>query len=290
MSIRDVTLKYASTLGDATLQGRREYTKIFFVEVTSKDDGPMIVGNAPGIPHRGDWYTFGHEADRPALCRRVSPRPMTAYLWEVVCRFATAQKEPDDDKPPLDRRPKVRWSFTVEHDMLYADLDGTPYMNPVGDPMDPAPEEERYIQVASVTRNEASYNPTQARNYAGKVNEVAYAGWAQYVVRCATISASERQYDPDFELYYVPITYEFHFSPDRPWHPWNIVNMGYRALPDIDSEKQIWEDGNGVFSTAPIFLTEQGLETDHPTYTPFRKYKTVNFGPLGLEQYLQAGS
>src|SRR5262245_51215428 len=75
---------------------RREYTRRFKVQVSSKEDGPITVRTTTGIPRVGDLYITTTDFDTGCRCTSVDCEPNhdSPYIWDVTCRYSNETADP----------------------------------------------------------------------------------------------------------------------------------------------------------------------------------------------------
>jgi hypothetical protein len=284
MSIKSVKRKYASGTGVGEFTNR-SYTIVFEVWTTSADDGIITVGNATGIPHYGDYYTWGAEADTAALCTSVTPRQITATLWEVTCQYKNNHGDPQTGKAigdsPLDQPVRRRWDTMAVTFTPDKDLEGAAFINSAGCAFDSdlvAIEEQR--PVLTIVRNEAYFDYGTAASYNNSINAEAFYGWDAGKAKLA-ISGEEKFTD---NMAYAEVTYRIEFNR-LGWQK-KLLDCGPFSIKDGTTDTKIYPtDENGVASTVSVKLNGAGvaLAADgEPVYLTFTVYESKSWGVLNL--------
>jgi len=118
-SVTPGTSKVLTVKGIATIGAKVDFTVVFTVETDDRLDGPQIVGagDVAGvkIPSIGDFYEFGNDKDKGALCKSINVRATGGKLWDVTCVYG-----PKGDQKPKDNQPE----------------ENPPMRDPNGDPTD----------------------------------------------------------------------------------------------------------------------------------------------------------
>lgn len=307
MSVTDVSLQYAGLSGSATLTGQREYVKIFTVIMDSTADGVMTVGNAAGLPRKGDTYSYEGETDPGALCWQVDPQRNSEnnFVWTVVCKFSNNLGGAGGEKSllgdprfdvdnPLLKPPIPHWSHWEETEVVLKDVLDEPILNACGLPFDPPVVRVRKQRTLVVVRNEPVYPDAIDRAYAGALNSDAFFGYGPLQARLEDISG-EQHFESGTR--YWQIRYEIRFRLPN----WNVkvANAGTRHFKrDGEFNFQLNDDGtiklfaiedDGIFSTNTVFLTAEGLRMSQDDvlngqaiYYEFQLDKAKPFSALNL--------
>jgi len=297
MSITAVTEKYATARGSATVKGERNYTRVLQAVASSTSDGEadVFAATALGVPVK---YA-AHPEDSGALCRKVSPQRLDnlangTVLWEVVCQYSSKIEDPDqDEENPLDRPVVYTWTGQKYEEARFSDLDGDPYTNTVGDPLDPPPLFEVVHPILVAEKNLATFDGWMATYYANKVNSDTFYGASKGYAKIESISGQGPNYENGVAFYKV--TFEVHFNP-RKWNPTTVLNTGPRYFETAgDSEPIYATDKDSTQSTAPVLLAANGtlIPADEirtkenpggtePHYIEFTQYETAAFSGLGI--------
>lgn len=207
---------------------------------------------------------------------------------------------------PLEAAPKVHWSSAKYLVNYPLDVNGLPFINTVGDPLEDPPQTEETRQVLHFARNEEDYNDSWAQQFRDTVNSDTFLGWNPGQAKCRDIQG-ERQYSTDFG-YYWEVSYEFEFrigstivvdqtdnfgapigtaSNTTGWTE-RVLNSGLRQLAGgTGAPQQILIDGALV--TSPVPLQQNGVYTPitatvPPYYLDFTLYPSSPFAQLNIPQ------
>ena len=310
MTVLAVTPKYGSLVGTGSLAGVREYTKVFVVETDDVADGIITVGNAFGIPHKGDYYFWHGETDAGALCSSVTPVRDTEneLWWLVTCEFSSDRRGRDgptgqdpryDNTNPLLNPPVVTWDHWEEEEEIKADRFGEAILTPAGKVYAPPPTRRRKYRRVVVSRNELVYPVVLDRAMTGKVNSDGFFGWAPRQAKLDNITATT-QFSQN--MIYWRVTYEILFK--KPDHDLDILRMGTVVLVDELSpsgpptgrklETLPTDQKTGIQHTNPVAMFpdgEQMLVADveaarlvHPRspFSLFKKYEVDEQTPFSV--------
>ena len=275
MTVVSVVPKYAGLSGKGSLDGVREYTKVYTVTTDSPSDGVMAVGNALGIPRKWEVYYWSGEVDAGALCWDVSPRPDpdNQLIWEVTCQYSTDMRGGEggplagdparDVDNPLLIPPEVTWDSWSEMKVVHKDRNGVSILNSAGLPFDP-PLQRRYTgHQVTVVRNEAAFPTLLAQQYEDTVNSDAFYGWAPEQARLESLTANS-QYTHNLPYWTVRYVIQFK-TPD--WSE-RIPDAGARyfkrdaanaIILNSDGTKKLYTtEDDGVYSTNVVYLNWDG--------------------------------
>lgn len=211
MGVISVERKYAPFSGKGTLAGVRTYRIVFVVITDNPDDGVMVVGNASGIPHKGDVYATATDFDPGALCQDVSPKqdPDEQTVWEVVATYSSHSGDPmKDDHNPMVHPPDIHWSSWGETRALYEDFNGKKFVNTAGQPLDPPVERRFKYPALTVVRNEKTFPVMLVQSYWDVLNSDVFNGWPPETVKVDDIRASSQYREAQG---FFRVTYEFLF-------------------------------------------------------------------------------
>jgi hypothetical protein len=288
MAVTKVEYKYCSGTGTGELTGTRSYTLVYEVWTNSATDGVMTVGNAPGIPHKGDVYAYGSEVDYGALCVSVTPRQVAAKVWEVTAQFKSQHGDKEKDvSNPLDQPPQRSWESVSMTVYPVKDLDDKEYVNSAKHPYDSeARATEIECPVFTMVRNEAYFDYATASYYNNSLNSGSFYGWPKGTGKLI-ITGREKFAD---NMSYVEVTYRVHFNPFG-WQK-KLVDKGPFCLGEWDTIDGVYQrrkmpsiDDEGNVSTIDVNLDGDGgkLAQDADlVYNDFKAYQELNWGPLYL--------
>lgn len=87
MAVTSVKILHNGWSGSATAGSGITFNVIYQVEVDDRNDGPLVVLNAPELPVVGDPYKVGNDDDPFAFVKGISPSPMGELVWSVTVTF-----------------------------------------------------------------------------------------------------------------------------------------------------------------------------------------------------------
>jgi len=106
--VTDVTLEWTGQTGTLGGTGKNEYVASYRVTVDDTNDGPIVVGTAPGLPPRGSTYSLGNEFDTTVILKQISPKRRAGHqmVWDAVCKWQPPENKSTtgsivDDENPL---------------------------------------------------------------------------------------------------------------------------------------------------------------------------------------------
>ena len=204
---------------------------------------------------------------------------------------------------PEEMAPEVHWSSAKYEVSNALDINGEPFLNTCGDPLENPPKTEESRQVLTFVRNEQSYQESWAQQYRDSVNSDTFLGFPPNQARCKDIQG-KRIYTSDYG-YYWQVSYEFEFrvgtttvdvettagdfgppvsstTSTTGW--WAVVlNAGLRQnVGGTGPPQQITIDG--ALLTSPVFLQQDGSykPTGEPYFLQFVLYPSMTFANLNI--------
>jgi hypothetical protein len=207
---------------------------------------------------------------------------------------------------PAEMAPQVEWG-TAKYEVSFPlDINGNPYLNTAGDPLENPPKQEESRLTLDFVRNELTYNPAYANSYADTINTDSFLGYQQYQVKCKSITG-KRIYSADYGFYWE-VHYAFEFR-NKTFPNFNaqgntqtfgfqelVLNAGLRQL-DLSQNppalKQILINGSPI--TSPVALAQNGTilnntwyqttgENPTPYYLTFTNFPQSTFANLNIPQ------
>lgn len=273
MTVTKVTPMYGSLAGTGYMAGVREYTKVFVVVTDTYTDGIKTVGNALGIPHRGDTYFWQGEADAGALCLSVNPiRNVDNELWwTVTCEFSSdtrggpegglSQDPRYDTENPFANPPTVTWDHWEEQETIEEDRHGNSILTAAGKPLNPPLTRRVKHSRVVVVRNEPVYPTVLDQNMRSLLNRDVFFGWQPRQAQMEDISGTN-QFSQG--VLYWKIRYEIRFK--KPDFDRDVLRIGTMVIellnPPFGSGEVLVvpEDENGVPHTNPVMLNPDGTK------------------------------
>jgi len=273
----------------------RRYSLVYTIRTDDPGDGPMIVGDCPGLPRRGAYYQFGNERDVGAILKTRTPTQLNnqKQWWQVADSYDSQQDDEDPEDPqenPLLRPPKRRISFEREDKYVPRDKDDKPYVNSAGEPyaretvMTP-----NSLMVLTITRNEAALPIAVGEEWQDAVNENAFYGRPRDAWWLADLGAEDGW---ENGVYFWATFYKLVYKKDL-WIPSEELDRGtyYWEAGTFDiAKKRAPVDGTGLASTSEIHLNGLGdklpaadIDAGNFKYREFRKYDRKDFNALNLE-------
>lgn len=212
---------------------------------------------------------------------------------------------------PIESVPEVDWSHEIHETAYVQDVNGLPFRNTVGDPLENPPKREESRQTLSFTRNEATYNETYAQQYVLKTNSDTFLGFAPNQARIKSITG-KRTYSTDYGFYWrVSYVFEFRvlaFIFPATFDPIDelaggsdsiTITYGFEELVLNEGFRQVGADGKiapilvgGQPISAPMALDEGGSpinndvdlngQLEEPFYLIFNNYSQIPFADLNI--------
>lgn len=234
---------------------------------------------AVGISLNDAYIGLDGVSDDDLLCISIksSLRSESPKVWDVTVEYSDDPGEwvaPEEDDNPLLRDPVIRWGFIEGTETYFVDTEDKRVVNAAGDTFDQIPEREAATLFVQIVRNESSYDPTLAMQYANAVNA------SGFVVDGKSIPAGAAKMSPitgepktEGEYEYFEVTYTIKFREEG-WKQY-FENAGYNALNDEGKLYRI-RDQKGQEIVKPRALNsdgtakDEGAEPDEPLeFTPY---------------------
>jgi hypothetical protein len=282
ISVREVSSGRTGTVNE---KGERSYTRTFQVITDSALDGPLYVRQAPGIPVRGSIYATDTEIDPGARVKSITPSQSdNPKVWEVRVEYSSTTE--DEQENPLERAPEISWSAAPYTRVAWKDNNGKAIVNSAGQYFDPPLEVDDSRPVLTITRNEASFNPSLAIDYQDAVNSDAFLGFSPGQAKVAMIQASSAT---ENDVFFWRVTYEFAFRREG----WALSVLDQGRYEKVSGKpvpiKEYDTAGNaipGSHVTDPVPLSG-GSRLDNPgpdsvQFLSFTVYKERAFSAFGF--------
>ena len=204
---------------------------------------------------------------------------------------------------PTDMASIVRWS-TAKYQRYYpTDVNGNPFINTCGDPLENPPFREESTQCLTIIQNEAQYIEPFAQSFRDTINSDTFLGFNPLMVKCKDIDGY-RVYSADYG-YYWPTKYEFEIrviavtaGGTTQLFGWQdlVLNAGFRAFGGatgvagplapivvggvpVASPMQLNADG-----TCTVAAPGPPVALPQSYYLVFQNYPTSIFGNLNIDQ------
>lgn len=281
--------------------GDRTYSRSFYVWTNSKNDGPLVVRLAPGIPRIGEPYVERNGlVDLAVYCKSVTADQDSSsfYKWKVKCDYSSRSPgghDPSENDPnPLLRPCKVKFSSRAKKKALeFAALvefdaegnetvtEDAPVQNTANEPFDPPPEDEVFVGTLVFTRNEPFFDEALlfGSGYLRAVNEDQFRSFAPGTCCLANVEATDA-WDKAIGKYYE-VAYTVEVDPEG--FDLKLLDAGYRDRDgnDLVSRK------TGAHRSGPSMLNGLGYELgegEDPVKLTYRSRKKKPFAALNLPQ------
>lgn len=274
---------------DGKLTGRRT----FIVESTTRLNGFETVTN---LPARGDLWPSATTLWAQSVTATESEQLSGGgWLWTIEVEYSNFFEEEDGSNltaDPLDRTAVWTWDSENFTETRFEDLDGSPYVNVLGEPFSDPPTFDVAHVIATVKKNYSSFDGGFALTYVNTVNSASFGGGARGTVKIDRISCQPRQQDG---VTYYETTLTLHYNPDG-WNPRKVLNEGTKYRQQVGGT---WKwlfptDSNGVPSNDSVLLLADGTRCNPgqydfgtganqtPYYIEFRQYDYQDFSVLNL--------
>jgi hypothetical protein len=307
-------------------QGSRSYTQRLRVLTTNAYVGSIAVINALqslgivlGSPYAFPLTSFGAtEIDTGSYLQRIIPEMETedGTSWIVTLEYGPfcIWHELGNSNinygsfTPLDFPPIVRWSTNKYHRSYPTDINGYPFRNTAGDPLENPPQREESTQCLTLILWNSDYQEPFAQSYRDTINSDVFLGFDPTFVKCKDIDG-ERLYTSDYG-YVWRIKYEFEIrrilvngiDGAQIVYGWQdlVLNAGFRAfgganglvgaplLPIIIGTVPV---------TSPMILNQDGTcdvpgnpqdirnqVGDQTLYLAFNNFPSSEFAGLNIDQ------
>jgi hypothetical protein len=277
MAVLSVVEKAGGRSGGMKPFGERTAELVFIVVCSQpmEETATIINASAGGIavPKVGSVWPF----DATLVCDSVSPRQDEEQprVWEVRCTFTSniiavdvVGRRIDQQENPLSAPTAIH--FGAVKYLIYPewDLDDTAWANTAGDMFAPPPAIEETRQTISMTRNEATFNPAVARQWADVINSDT---WLEYEPRMVKLSCPTARAVFSHNFWYWEVTYDFEVAGasariertfgGQQWYPgWQPTarNCGYRYKNANGQFEAVSNDGDAVMFGGLVDLDGAG--------------------------------
>jgi hypothetical protein len=225
-----------------------------------------------------------HPDDPFYLCKRLMAKQekKSPLHWIIDAEYDTKPwGDEEEEKPPLDRRAKIRWRTNKYQKAVEEDRDGEAILNSAGYYFDPPPMKDLSRWIVTVSKN-VSIVPTDILDYPDCVNDAAWSiGGVTAEINAAKImeiDISDLQKEQDQEFYVFTYSVEF----DKDLWKGKYLNQGFY---DADGERVL---DNGTPEKPVVYpwpLDDSGFKIDDPTpatatFSEYDIYQEMDFGIL----------
>lgn len=263
-----------------------ELRRVWLVTLDDLAWGPLSAILA--VINAGNGADIGDEHPARPFCWLASLTPEATnnrLIWKIIGDY----NEDVDDRAQtgLGIDKQLTWGSVTYTEPVIQDVNGADVVNSAGQAFDPPLTQERRALVATITYNSETFNPAQAAQYQGAVNEAAtVVGNMNVGPRMARVMeiGATREWFENFPYWKVTIKVEI--NPDT-WDR-KVLDQGIYAHPPGEPEKiQRMSTDDGEAATEPLKLDGSGYKLDpqsaDPVFLTFRTYTEKDFGPLDLE-------
>lgn len=281
---------YASQ-GGGSSKKVRTYREGFVVTGTGAGATALAVRQFIGvIPYVTVWAS-----DPGAVCVSTSEEQIESNVWRSDCKYSTVQEDPRDNAEDPLRRPPKRSSSAVEVETFPdRDLDGKLIINSASQRYEDVSIPESH-KILTIRRNEATHDFLGVSKWENKTNKGKFYGAQAGRALSKAIVATEEY---ENEIHFAAVTYAFHFAPDGETWISRKIDAGrwyykVRVDPDTGLKKRVRllpeDDDDCKFSdVVPLdgkggLLNERDALLGNFKYKEFRRFQSINFGPLNLE-------
>jgi len=277
--------------------GTREYTIVYEVTTTDKNDGPITARDATGIPSVNDSYTFGNDYDNGAYATSYSVQLKHSAAdhkrsWLVTVTFSSRAARRNDaakNDDPLDDDPIISGGFVTDRESVTKTSTGGDVVNSAGDFFEGL-EKDLSRPTLTIQKNYGTLDLTNLTLYQDAVNDATFFTLAAHKWKLTNVRW-QQQFRGDSSPYYA-ITFEFHGNGGD-WKS-KPVDRGFRYLTtggerlnfvDESSPPQPTNepgnlDGSGAILGSTSALVYYDGQGGNPS--PYKIYTERDFSTLGI--------
>lgn len=99
MAVTSVKILHNGWTGSDNAGSGITFNVVYLVEVDDKNDGPLVVINANGLPMVGDSYAVGNDIDPFAFVKSVNPSSVADLVWHVTINYGPLESGESPDGP-----------------------------------------------------------------------------------------------------------------------------------------------------------------------------------------------
>lgn len=270
---------YSSRSSEAD-DGSIAYDVVWRVRTDNVSDGPAVVRTAPGLPKRGDTYSFGNDSDPFASCRSRSfslvSLDETRRLWDVNLQYSTkgsSQNPDDNNSSPAD---PIDWSWHCEFSTWQRmiapdkDIDSRALINTADEPFLPPPEVAKHLPLVVLDKNHPTLDLIDWAAAVGKVHPSELWGLAARAIKMKTWTVKPHWLGSG-QMYW---SNHIELEIDPAGHYYKPANMGHREKAGVDALTGLTKyvecvDLTGVPLARPVNLQINGTRLPDGLNTMF---------------------
>ena len=98
MAVTSVKILHNGWTGSDNAGSGITFNVVYLVEVDDKNDGPLVVINADGLPMVGDSYAVGNDVDPFAFVKSVNPSSVADLVWHVTINYGPLKPSETETK------------------------------------------------------------------------------------------------------------------------------------------------------------------------------------------------
>lgn len=264
-------------------------TRVFTVETDSRATGGIEVGQAVGLPQKGNIYLAPNESHPYLFCTRRNIRRLNdrSRFWTVECEYESPelgnkdQQQPNPGAPEFDL-PIIRVGSHSELRDIVKDRDGNPIVNSAGTPFKPHPKKEVFFPTLTIQRNEPITTPLGQTQLAflGKTNSDTFWGLGEDQWRCVRLDGeiASRTTADGIQHPYVAVVYEFQAKDD-----WALEMLDEGPNHIVGGKPVAFKTADGT-PYVDFLDGSTGAQSATPHYLTFDYYDQAEFAALNLPQ------
>lgn len=265
----------------------REFTRYFWVYSDTRDESPVAVRTATGIPAPND----AHPNDSGSIVQKVRCRRDVEFAkrWEVECEYSSANPRNQEDEPPTSVTDIERITVSTRQGQLLLERDrsGNLIKNTAGDLIEglTVPWNALTIQIENYVTSAPDYYVTS--KWINVINSATWRGVPAYFAKIGSLTYNEDNID-GVNCWKRVAVVELAHVDSQPWG-WRtrVLNAGLRAKVS-GQLRHIRDDKTQNFISRPVPLKSDGSKADiaggvdSPYYLDIEVYPEAAFSGLGI--------
>lgn len=285
------------------------YQRVFVVESDADNVGAREVSFCSGLPFLGYAYVTENENDPLVRCINRSASLIderNRRLWEVTVNYSSKHEQQDPENEQGEEEllelqpPEVSLTFTrktraIGGQATLLDRYGVVANNAfggvttsAGEPFDPPAEEEIFLPVLTVARNEIQPNFALWNDYSNSVNSVGFLGAPPRTVRLAIEARKQRgkginYYRVSYVCEFDDLTWDLQLLDIGSWYleagAGGVIERKYFLTEDDPPQPRL-----GLLNGLGIPLEEGG----EPVFRRFKRRKERDLNALQLQAAINA--